>query len=490
VGGVKFLFWLVDTRAGQRALIATLVLLLGGATFAWSLRVAQAPGLPIDDAWIFQTFARNLARSGEVAFNPGVPATGASSWLWLLLLVPGYWLPLAPLGWTYALNLLAAMALGWTMLELGARFIPSQAAQRWALLAAVLTICEWHLVWSLLGGMETLLFTFLSLLLVTFYVDARPAWWQGLVGGLLIATRIEGILLFGLVWLWNFRKRRWRERVILGLAALVVIAPMLWTNWSVGGMLLPNTWAAKGLTIQQPSAGISFLFEYAMLLLLGVNVLLIPAVLFALQAPRAQKRIWALPMTWVLLLLATYVFAFPIVYHHMRYMMPTLPWWVLVGVAGTARLFRTNRAAGWLQVGLTGAFAAGLVLFGANVYAWNVQNVNGQHVAVGRWFNAHTPADTVVAAEDIGAIGYFSQRTVIDIQGLVTPQVVPLLRAQQSLTPFLCSQSVKFLAVYPRVLPRFADGFDATPVFQAHLELNTINPDVNLNVYPAKTCAP
>jgi len=45
----------------------------------------------------------------------------------------------------------------------------------------------------------------------------------------------------------------------------------------------------------------------------------------------------------------------------------------------------------------------------------------------GRWFATHSRADAVIAAPDIGALGYFSQRRVVDLAGLVTPAMVPIL---------------------------------------------------------------
>ncbi len=39
-------------------------------------------GFPLDDSWIYQTYARNLALLGEWAYVPGQPSGGATGPLW------------------------------------------------------------------------------------------------------------------------------------------------------------------------------------------------------------------------------------------------------------------------------------------------------------------------------------------------------------------------------------------------------------------------
>jgi hypothetical protein len=36
-------------------------------------------GFPLDDAWIHQTYARNLAETGQLAYLPGQPCSGHTS---------------------------------------------------------------------------------------------------------------------------------------------------------------------------------------------------------------------------------------------------------------------------------------------------------------------------------------------------------------------------------------------------------------------------
>ncbi|NLF15366.1 MAG: hypothetical protein GX597_26550, partial [Anaerolineaceae bacterium] len=50
---------------------------------AWAAGYA---GFPLDDAWIHQTYARNLAATGQLAYLPGQPSAGSTSPSWSFLL--------------------------------------------------------------------------------------------------------------------------------------------------------------------------------------------------------------------------------------------------------------------------------------------------------------------------------------------------------------------------------------------------------------------
>ncbi len=103
-----------------RAAVLVALAGLAGVTTAWALapEYLVSRGLPLDDAWIHAVYGRSLARSGMLAFNPGVPATGATSPLWALILavphlvtsrLPALLLGVKLLGLT--LHLLAAFVL-------------------------------------------------------------------------------------------------------------------------------------------------------------------------------------------------------------------------------------------------------------------------------------------------------------------------------------------------------------------------------------------
>lgn len=93
------------------------------------------------------------------------------------------------------------------------------------------------------------------------------------------------------------------------------------------------------------------------------------------------------------------------------------------------RRIRTDLALGGLLV-LVLAVSVSLVEDWqvATEYAWNVHNIDRTQVRIGRWLDEETPEGAVVATNDIGAIGYFSNRRVIDMVGLVTPGMLERLQ--------------------------------------------------------------
>jgi hypothetical protein len=42
---------------------------------------------------------------------------------------------------------------------------------------------------------------------------------------------------------------------------------------------------------------------------------------------------------------------------------------------------------------------------------------------MGRWLDGNAASDALVAAPDIGAIGYYSGREILDLGGLITPEI-------------------------------------------------------------------
>ena len=206
-------------------------------------------GFPLDDAWIHQTYARNLALHGEWAFNPGIPSGGSTAPLWSALLSVGFLIKLSPYVWTYLLGALALWALAMLGENAVCGLVPAYRPRfPWVGVALAL---EWHLVWAAASGMETLLYALLATAALVFVISGNQKYFSlGLLIGLSVWVRPDGITLLGpavLVILlcqpsWP---KRLRALVHLGVGFGSPFALYLLFNLIFSHQPWPNTYYAK-----------------------------------------------------------------------------------------------------------------------------------------------------------------------------------------------------------------------------------------------------
>jgi hypothetical protein len=448
-------------------------------------------GFPLDDAWIHQTYARNLAKTGQLAYLPGEPSAGSTSPAWSFLLSIGYMLGLDYRIWAYLLGALSLAATAWLTYRLLLRLPAlrqhagqiSQAAA--ASLAGLFCALEWHLVWAAASGMETIFFIALSLALVEYFSSqiamrrspAGPASLQkeqaivsavgiGLLGGVLVLARPEGLLLVGMVivGLLIFPRPVDRSQLIgrllatgLSLVAFVaVLVPYLAFNLRASGSVFPNTFYAKQIEYLVDWPLPVRFWRVFLPTLAGAQVLLLPG--FGYAAYRLiRRREWPelLPLIWWLALLSIYALRLPVNYQHGRYVMPTIPWIILYGVWGTAAALRPRSSSLLVRVlsrGSPVAIALLLLLFwgrGALAYSDDVAFIEGEMVAMSRWLEENTPPGSIIAVHDIGAVGYLTDRPLLDLAGLITPQVIPIMTDAEELADFMVDHGAEYAVFFP-----------------------------------------
>lgn len=446
--------------------------------------LATPLGFPLDDAWIHQVFARNIARLGEFSYNPGQVVAGSTSPLWTILLVPAYWFGDALyMGWAFGLGIAFLVLAALEVYRLYILLFPN-AKPVWAVAAAVLIIFEWRLTWASISGMEVTLFTFGTLWLlrlylvtslaeksgtVTFFLPFRYIS-LGLIGGMIALVRPEGLVLFGLVGLdvarrvfmdkygWQWLAVRW---LWLGVAALVFVTPYLIFNYVTSNSLLPNTFGAKvGFygNAFSPAVILDYLGQ-AFSLIFRFLLAIVPGLLFILaDMIRKPRQYNWLPLFWAAVLLGLYAVRLPVLYHEGRYVMPLIPIFILYGVYGSERLLNMLRL-GSLPLLARILPVLGLVLIGYSwlngmfTYRFDVKYINDEQVTVGKWLRDNTPQGAVVATHDIGAIRYFSGRKLIDTAGLVSPEFVPIVRDQPAILAKAKAQGATYFALLPTWYP-------------------------------------
>jgi hypothetical protein len=452
--------WVLFT--GFVLLAAAAVLLFVGYSAA-----AVTVGFPLDDAWIHQTYARNLAQNGEWAFLPGVPSTGSTSPLWTVLLAAGHLEWVSPYTWTFLLGLLALAGLAYVGELLYRR--SGGRAVRALPLAGIFLAVEWHLVWAAASGMETIAYALWIMLVFYLLAQEAPKWgWIGLLVGASAWVRPDGITLMGpaLFMLVLFQQPRQQRAagalwMLLGFGAGFI--PYLLFNRLISGSWFPNTFYAKQAeyAIYQQIPLVERFVSLAVLPLIGAGVLLLPGAVYAVWgAARRKERLVVAMFLWWAGYTLLYAVRLPVTYQHGRYLMPAMPVYFMLGLIGTAHLFGRISWRGRLQYvgtrGLLAATAAVLLSFfalGAAQYRTDVGIIETEMVRTARWAAAETEPDALIAAHDIGAFGYFGQRQLLDLAGLISPEVIPFIRDEDRLAAYLDESGVNYLVSFPDWYP-------------------------------------
>jgi hypothetical protein len=290
----------------------------------------------------------------------------------------------------------------------------------------------------------------------------------GLLIGLGIWLRPDALTLLlpaGLSAVLVKRLRPWplvRRLVLIALGTALLLLPYLFFNHALSGEWWPSTFYAK----QAEYAALRqtpFLQRLAAQLewpLLGVGAALGIGIAIGVWR-QVRERAWQrlTPAIWVGAFLTAYALRLPVTYQHGRYAMPVIPVLLVLGVEGLlgwaqpGSLQVTRRVVSRVWILTVVAITIIYWVRGARAYAQDVGVIETEMVAAARWISAHTPAESLVAAHDIGALGYFGERDILDLAGLVSPEVIPILRDEAALVDLLDRRHAEFLMTFPGLYP-------------------------------------
>jgi len=404
-------------------------------------------GQALDDFFITYRYSQNLAAGRGFVFNAGervfaLTNPGLALALALGRLVTGIEVPVL----ASALSGLALLAVAAVLLR-EAQMV-ERAPEAW--LGGTLLVTA-SFLWVLQGGEGMAMLALL--LLAARWGDSRPVL-AGLLAGLAAWFRPEAAVGAGLlaVLVWRERKRLpWR---LAAAAAAVVLLGVLLAWWYFGTPI-PNSLAAKR-ALAAGSSGLRFWPQSVEL------------------ARRHAGRLWpavvglGLLGQWPLMrdggrclrLLSCFGLSLAVLYPLLG--VAYAPWYVLPTAA--ALLYGLAFLIGFLArlAARAGAGAAGaaapagrmLALAGAvaacapvafslapaearrlHRFSWPPHMRAYREAAA--WLKAHAPPAATVSYDEVGALGYFSDRTVIDMVGVVTPELLPYVQRRDFAGAFL-----------------------------------------------------
>lgn len=478
--------------------VAALIIAVGVARVClllWSsLKANGAPGFPLDDPWIHLQFARNLREFGAFSyFRNEMVTAGSTSPLYTILLSLGFFFTSDEMLLSYVLGITFFAAAGLFFVLLLGRLVPDRPV--FALVGLCVFLLEPRMEWAALSGMETTLF--IAGVLASLYFFAARAWRVlPLCLGVLLWIRPEGLVLIALLGagavcgaflrpsthaegssraalraLWD------GSRLSIGLF-IVIAAGYFTLNFVLSGSLFPNTYAAKMKFYESGSPDFpAKVFDF----LTGGHMTVI-AILAAIGAVvavrdffRARRLDPLLLVCWIVLMFLAFWKKLPYLYQEGRYMMPVIPPFLVLGLIGASasgefiqrRLFRkaSIRRYPLLPVALVLVPVAQFFYGGEAMegrYAETCRYISERQVRTAHWLHDNLPEGAVVATHDVGAIGFYSGRRVIDMVGLVSPEMIPNLHNLDSLREFLVRRHVTHLAV----LRNWFEIVNVDPLFQ------------------------
>ncbi len=415
--------------------------LVAAAAVAARLWFMAATRITQEDALISLRYARNLAAGNGLVYNTGEPVFGATTPLYVLLLAALSALHAAePLFWS---KLLCIFADGLTT-AIWYRLLRRETGSRPAALAFAATFgLSPFIVEVSVSGMETsLVMLGLTLAFEAFYVRRGPV--LGLWLGLLLLLRLDTAIPIAILLLARTgRERRlpWRD---VGVAAAIA-APWFLFSLAYYGSIIPNSIPAKlnAYNLHMISMGRTFSFTLSHFVPFRIGtreslfaILFVPIFLLGAVAAFRRHRL-LLPV--LALFFAQWAFlVLPRSLIFRWYMPPVLLPYYVIGGLGLAALLRwhaTTATRPVLRQAFAVVFVTGLALHTGHwlTYtaqrAWAIQSYEETiRKPIGLWLAQNTPPDSLVSAEPIGYIGYYSRRRILDEVGLVSPGVIPFNR--------------------------------------------------------------
>ncbi|HLA08598.1 MAG TPA: hypothetical protein VJ022_14220, partial [Anaerolineales bacterium] len=409
---------------------------------------------------------------------------------WTFLLSLGFLLNLAPYLWTFFLGWLILTFLG-IHAENMARQLAGSYAPRvpWV---GLFFILAWQLTWSAVSGMETLLHGYLAFVLLTSLLKGTHRYLTlGLLAGLSVWVRPDGLTLLGPIIFTVLLsedsaavKGRALLRILIGFGALFF--PYLLFNLALSGNPMPNTFYAKQAEyhaswLAKPIS--ERILDYLYPMIASPFIVLLPGVLIWMKRTMQERNWGALAgIIWSFGYVGMYFMRLP-AYQHGRYIIPVLPilyFWGLLGLIESIHGLKADRIS-LLWRSLTGVLCLLFGVIGARQNAYDVFWIESQMVATAKWVGQNVPADALLAVHDIGALGYFVPNPVIDLAGLITPEVIPFIRDEKQLADYLNFRSADYLIVFLNDYPNLPAQRNS--LFVGGGEPGPIDFENNMHVY-------
>lgn len=427
-----------------------------------------------DDYFYYLQLAKNASNGLGASFD-GESQTNGFHPLYFLCL--SAWTKVTGLtGWAFARTGIVIPLLAHNLCGvIVARVLFRSGQSSWGMLAA----STWWLspfALQITGlGLEAPLATFFILLLVLSLSENRnstisTAFFNGLIVGLAILARTDSVLLIPVFGLWILirtgRGELLRSTVRLGavvLGVLIVTGPWWWWSTSQFGTILQSSGVATRLHSKLSGNGfmadvLRSMASYWFKVIVGFACVLI-GVKFTLRKSGETNSADCNPrskdLVFVLLFLALVCGYYTIYARHVQ------GWYVHSTLCVLIALGFIRLAGSWhcppIFPTLLSISALSLVGF-LSIESQRPPSLQLGGYLIASWVNSATEETDVVGSWNSGVVGFFSNRPVVNLDGVVNNDVVRIMqrpdyRGLVSLAGYLRQRRISILADYEPILP-------------------------------------
>jgi tetratricopeptide (TPR) repeat protein len=303
------------------------------------------------------------------------------------------------------------------------------------------------------SGMETTMFIFLIAGTLYFYKKPNKIL-LGLFLGLTIWCRPDGFVLWLAILIDYFilqysvtkndfaaNVKRFDKNdfmIAFGIGVFLLIIYFSF-NYFLSGSILPNTYKAK-LEYYQNNLRENFLKDDVLIYFSSAEFIaivfpfLVALIFIVLNTVKRRYDHFLVYLLFTIGLIAVYYIQLPFAHRFGRYLIPVIPFYVLISVYGIRQILNLllqktkssvlGNLIFILFFGITAFLSVIHLRKSTDEFAELSKYHNERHVAAGLWIKNNTAENSIIAVHDIGAIGYYGNCKLVDMVGLVTPELI------------------------------------------------------------------
>lgn len=406
----------------------------------------------LDDALIYQRYIQNLFTGNGLVYNAGELYNGLTSSLYTYLTIIASFI-IGDIQYASAILSTLFMALALSVFTLS---FSKHEHLHFVILGALFSACFPYFYFNY--GMETQLFLFL-IGLCLYLFEKEDIFLLGIACTLLIMTRSEGVFLILAMAIEHFRQRRPFPKLKYFIIPCLLLLAQYVFNKFYYGQFLPATASAKiqqgqsGYWGEWPTAFLDIQYQ-AHWFFMGSKPLLYSFLILPLLGV-ISLRTKSINIISVLFLIfySLFFILLNIPNYHWYY----APYYIFIffysslGIAYLVKNFKQHNTFSFKFLGMTATLVLASWLLYTSVLTSNsrVQGDSGPEVyrRLGQWLEKNTPEQAKIALVEIGTIGWYSKRYIIDILGLVTPHNAAYI-GQKDTTSWLKHHSPDYILAH------------------------------------------